>query len=77
MHEEQLALSMHPSSVNHLSFLRKPGFAHLATISRDGSPHSTPMWYAWDGRHLALQHTQVAPEVPPRAQGRTGLDVHP
>jgi nitroimidazol reductase NimA-like FMN-containing flavoprotein (pyridoxamine 5'-phosphate oxidase superfamily) len=77
MQEEQFALSMRPSSVNHLSLLRKPGFAHLATISRDGWTHSTPMWYAWDGRHLLFSTLKSRQEYPPHAQGRTGLGVHP
>jgi PPOX class probable F420-dependent enzyme len=52
MKEERIAAPMQPMSPSRLGLLGKPGFAHLATISGDGSPHSTPMWYAWDGRHL-------------------------
>ena len=37
---------------SHRDLLDKAGFAHLATVGPDGSPQSTPMWYAWDGEHL-------------------------
>ena|SRR6266545_1981254 len=37
---------------SHEDLLEKSGFAHLATLGSDGSPQSTPMWYAWDGQNL-------------------------
>lgn len=27
-------------------------FAHVATIGPDGQPHSSPVWFEWDGVHL-------------------------
>lgn len=29
------------------AFLNKPNVARLATISKDGSPHVSPVWYSW------------------------------
>jgi PPOX class probable F420-dependent enzyme len=30
----------------------KKGFAHLATVSTDGTPQSTPVWVDFDGAHV-------------------------
>jgi PPOX class probable F420-dependent enzyme len=30
----------------------KKSFAHVATIGRDGTPHVTPVWVDFDGRHV-------------------------
>ncbi|WP_265523543.1 TIGR03618 family F420-dependent PPOX class oxidoreductase [Oerskovia flava] len=32
----------------------EPNIAHLATVLPDGSPHSVPLWVAWEGEHLAF-----------------------
>lgn len=34
--------------------LNKPGFAHLATLMKDGSPQVTPVWYDFDGTHIRI-----------------------
>lgn len=34
--------------------LSKPGFAHLATPMKDGSPQVTPVWYDFDGTHIRV-----------------------
>lgn len=39
---------------SHRDLLEGRRFAHLATNGLDGTPHSTPMWYRWDGAHLLL-----------------------
>jgi PPOX class probable F420-dependent enzyme len=31
-----------------------PHVAHLATLNPDGSPHSVPLWVAWEGDRLAF-----------------------
>ncbi len=36
----------------HRDLLDKRGIAHLATVGPDGLPHSSAMWYQWDGEHL-------------------------
>ncbi|MFL5654795.1 MAG: pyridoxamine 5'-phosphate oxidase family protein [Ktedonobacteraceae bacterium] len=37
--------------------LQSKEFAHLATIRRDGSPQSSPMWFVWDGEYIKFTHT--------------------
>jgi PPOX class probable F420-dependent enzyme len=32
--------------------LRGKNFAHIATVSEDGSPQVTPVWIDWDGTHV-------------------------
>lgn len=34
--------------------LNKRGFAHLATLMKDGSPQVTPVWYDFDGTHIRV-----------------------
>ncbi|HEU5464413.1 MAG TPA: PPOX class F420-dependent oxidoreductase [Candidatus Binatia bacterium] len=34
--------------------LKKPGFAHLATLMKDGSPQVTPVWCDYDGTHVRV-----------------------
>lgn len=44
-----------PSS--HLDILDKKGFAHWATTGPDGEPHSSPVWYDWDGEQILISQT--------------------
>lgn len=32
-------------------------FAHVATIGPDGEPHSSPVWFEWDGTHIKFSLT--------------------
>ena len=32
----------------------KRGYAHLATLMKDGSPQVTPVWYDFDGQHIRV-----------------------
>ena len=32
-------------------------FAHVATIGPDGEPHSSPVWFDWDGSRLEFSLT--------------------
>jgi PPOX class probable F420-dependent enzyme len=32
-------------------------FAHIATIGPDGEPHSSPVWFEWDGTHIKFSLT--------------------
>ena len=34
--------------------LNKRGFAHLATLTKDGSPQVTPVWCDYDGTHIRI-----------------------
>jgi PPOX class probable F420-dependent enzyme len=35
-------------------FLRRPNPAVVATLRGDGSPHTVPTWYDWDGDRVLL-----------------------
>ena len=38
----------------YIDLLYKKSFAHLATVNRDGSPQSTPVWCDFDGTHVLV-----------------------
>jgi PPOX class probable F420-dependent enzyme len=42
---------------SHQDLLERPLFAHLATLRPDGSPQSSVMWFAWDGKRARFSHT--------------------
>ncbi len=44
---------------SHRDILAKLGFAHVATIGPGGEPHSSPVWYDWDGQHLLFSQTKT------------------
>lgn len=47
-------------------FLKGGRIAKIATLKKDGSPHITPAWYEWDGKHLYVvtkPHAQVVENV--------------
>ena len=44
---------------SHADLLERPLFAHVATIRPDGSPQSSVMWFAWDGRRVRFSHTST------------------
>jgi PPOX class probable F420-dependent enzyme len=37
--------------------LHSKQFAHLATLGTNGEPHSSPMWFLWDGDYIKFTHT--------------------
>jgi PPOX class probable F420-dependent enzyme len=37
---------------SHADLLQKNGFAHVGTVLPDGAPHSTVVWFDWDGEHV-------------------------
>lgn len=39
---------------SHKDILNKRGYAHLATIMKDGTPQVTPVWYDFDGSHIRI-----------------------
>lgn len=43
---------------SHADLLRRPLFAHLATVRPDGSPQSSVMWFEWDGGLLRFSLTR-------------------
>jgi PPOX class probable F420-dependent enzyme len=43
------------------AFLQDERTCRVATVAADGSPHATPLWFAWDGTSLwlsSLVHSQ-------------------
>jgi PPOX class probable F420-dependent enzyme len=38
----------------YLDLLKKPAFANLGTIMRDGSPQVTPVWVDFDGKYVRV-----------------------
>ena len=37
--------------------LHSKAFAHLATLGSRGEPHSSVMWFLWDGEYIKFTHT--------------------
>jgi PPOX class probable F420-dependent enzyme len=42
----------------HRDLIERPLFAHLANLRPDGSPQSSVMWFAWDGKRVRFSHTR-------------------
>lgn len=40
--------------VEFLDFFKKRAYAHLATVMPDGSPHVSPVWVDYDGKHVIV-----------------------
>jgi PPOX class probable F420-dependent enzyme len=45
-------IAMTPDELD--AFLASERTCRVATIGHDGSPHTTPLWFAWDGTSLWL-----------------------
>ncbi len=43
-----------PIPAEFLDLFQKATFAHLATLMPDGTPHLTPVWVDYDGRHILV-----------------------
>jgi PPOX class probable F420-dependent enzyme len=43
-----------PIPEKYLDLFRKPAFAHLATLMREGSPQVTPVWVDYDGKYVRV-----------------------
>lgn len=52
------------------TLVAEPHVAHLATLLPDGSPHSVPLWVAWEGDLLAFL-------TGPRSQKARNVDRDP
>ena len=44
---------------SHRDILEKKGLAHVATIGPTGEPHNSPVWFEWDGEHVAFSQTKT------------------
>jgi PPOX class probable F420-dependent enzyme len=70
-----MATSELPAS--HADLLERPLFGHLATVAPDGSPHSSTMWFVWDGEVLRFTHTTTRQKFKNLQQEpRVALSVH-
>jgi PPOX class probable F420-dependent enzyme len=62
---------------SHADLLERPLFGHLATVAPDGSPHSSVMWFAWDGEVLRFTHTSTRQKFRNlQHEPRAALSVH-
>src|ERR1700741_685784 len=43
-----------PVPEKYLDLFKKPAFAHLATLMREGSPQVTPVWVDYDGKYVRV-----------------------
>ena len=43
-----------PAEFRDLLARDKRAFAHLALVLQDGTPHVSPIWFDWDGKHVIL-----------------------
>lgn len=41
-----------------VDLMEAKGFAHLATIGPGGAPHTSPVWYDFDGTAVLMSHTK-------------------
>lgn len=66
-------------------FLGRANPAVIATIRRDGSPHSVPTWYDWtggrvmlnmDARRVRLEHIRRDPRVALTVLDRDDWEIH-
>jgi len=42
----------------HSDLLTRPITAHLATVTPEGAPRVSPVWFRWDGNHVMVSHTR-------------------
>ncbi|MGR3762988.1 pyridoxamine 5'-phosphate oxidase family protein [Rossellomorea sp. NS-SX7] len=48
-------------------FLKKPLFAHLSTLSKDG-PRESPVWFYWEDEHIYIIGTPSSDSFPGRIE---------
>ena len=70
-----MAITELPAS--HADLLERPTFAHLATVAPDGSPHTSVMWFVWDGEVLRFTHTSTRQKFKNlQVEPRIALSIH-
>jgi PPOX class probable F420-dependent enzyme len=42
----------------YFDLMEDKGIAHLATIGPKGEPHTSPVWYDFDGENVLVSHTK-------------------
>lgn len=61
----------------HEDLLRRPLFAHMATLRPDGEIQSNPMWFAWDGERVRMTTSTARQKFRNvEADPRVTLSVH-
>jgi PPOX class probable F420-dependent enzyme len=70
-------MASHELPDSHADLLERPLFAHLATVAPDGAPHSSVMWFAWDGDVLRFTHTSTRQKFKNlQHEPRVAISVH-
>jgi PPOX class probable F420-dependent enzyme len=60
----------------YLDLFQKKALAQLATLMPDGSPHVTPVWCDYDGRHVVINTAKGrVKDRNMRRDPRVGLDI--
>lgn len=57
------------------TFLARPLFAHLSTVSAEGAPRNTPVWYLWEDGSLWVILTSTNRTVDDRIQADERIAV--
>jgi PPOX class probable F420-dependent enzyme len=61
---------------NYLDLTTKKAFAQLATLMPDGSPHVSPVWFEYDGKHIIVNSAKGrVKDRNVRRDPRVGIDV--
>ncbi len=60
----------------YLDLFQKKAFAQLATLMPDGSPHVSPVWVEYDGRHIVINSAKGrVKDRNMRRDPRVGIDL--
>jgi len=65
-----------PIPASHRDLLDKKAFAHLATLTAEGRPQVTPVWFDFDGSHIRVNSARGrAKDKHMRRDGRVALSI--
>ena len=60
------------------AFLQEAHLLDLATITPEGFPHVTPVWYLWDGEHFLISTTRTRKKARNLAKNpKAGFSIAP
>ncbi len=60
----------------YLDLFQKKAFLQLATLMADGSPHVSPVWCEYDGKHILINSAKGrVKDINMRRDPRVGLDI--
>src|SRR6516164_8938323 len=63
-------------ATKYLDLFQKKAFAQLATLMPDGSPHVSPVWCDYDGKHVVINSAKGrVKDRNMRRDPRVGLDI--